>query len=897
MSAIPATARRSEPLSSESALSWPAKQRPLLILSQIAIVTRLTGRNVELQADLSEHHSPMRNAFQSTSRASTPRPSISPLSTASKPNRSPELTRDTAMGMAAAREEDDLDNAADGTTAENGYLQDDRSSSLSDPEDEQDEDEGLDEPNRSGGQAVQLVAQRSVDDDSEAETERLDNTPQKPLQHADSLGRTPSKLSQAATAEDELSEPPSPLQMDIGAASSTSTNGTLGTGMKRKRSDTAESPLTSAESDLEESPRKRSHEINLVPEAEAEGTVAIHNTAERATKTEVESTAPGEDHGTPAPVVLAKVVKGKKGKPKGRKTKDVHHESEIEQPEEVAEREEIEPSAKLAAKSEGERQVKLVASSAFEGIAKQFTRFREKLYDERLATMNAELSMLAQPDCQHAEYLRQVACVNARREKQMREAQAFYHYRLTSIRQRTLGDRSQLQSQYHQHIREMRESIMYQLGEEWHNIQKERRQQHQEKDDAYVYKFPANKSAQIRQQAKYNQEVSVLSGIAKYVGFPAAPDIDGAEGDLLEDDLKAMKITNRAPQPSATAPAPPPAQPAYPRFPTVPTQNEALAHQQYIEQNAWAQSQRPLHNNLGTPNLTHTPDWVDRPGGNHGSSARNLIRNLSGNGGLNHTRDQGPGHSHLPSRTGTPFATPLPQKRAGLSQLPAEQLLSSSGTVGMGSDGAEAPSSVLAAPATGERVLGSGHYEQRQQQQQQLGGGAPLLVGKVRGGVNGHGGGGGVGGSGGGTEREVSASSLRNISGVSAISGASTIDAPLLPAEAEDSSAAVEKVGQSERERNAKTRFPAMSTSGEGGALPLYERGRGFETNPLLFEEQRQQQYRHHRDDGRTRDGERDGDSDGARYANARHVGFGRGQEAAFETVAAAGLPVTSMAP
>ena len=283
--------------------------------------------------------------------------------------------------------------------------------------------------------------------------------------------------------------------------------------------------------------------MKLVPEAEAEDTVAVDDTAERAAKTEVESVAPEEDHGTPAPVVLAKMVKGKKGKPRGRKVKDAHTEPEIEQPEEVANGPETEPSAELAAKSEGERQVKLVASSAFEGVAKQFTRFREKLYDERLATMNAELSMLAQPDCQHPEYLRQVACVNARREKQMREAQAFYHYRLTSIRQRTLGDRSQLQSQYHQHIREMRESVMYQLGEEWYNIQKERRQQHQEKDDAYIYKFPAKKSAQIRQQAKYNHEVSVLSGVAKYVGFPAAPDINGAEGDLLEDDLKAMKVS------------------------------------------------------------------------------------------------------------------------------------------------------------------------------------------------------------------------------------------------------------------------------------------------------------------------------------------------------------------
>ncbi|KAK0927694.1 hypothetical protein LTR29_017566, partial [Friedmanniomyces endolithicus] len=329
---------------------------------------------------------------------------------------------------------------------------------------------------------------------------------------------------------------------------------------------------------------------------------------------------------------------------------------------------------------------------------------------------------------------------------------------------------------------------------------------------------------------------------------------------------------------------------------------------QYIEQNAWAQSQRPLHNNLGTPNLTHTPDWVDRPGGNHGSSARNLIRNLSGgNGGLNHTRDQGPGHGHLPSRTGTPFATPLPQKRAGLPQLPAEHL-SSSGTVAVGSDGVEVPSSGLAAPPTGEGGLGSAryHHDQQQLQQQQLGGGTALLVGKVRGGVNGHGGssgGGGPGGSG-GMEREVSAASLRNISGVSAVSGASTIDAPLLPAEMEDSGAVVEKEGEREWEReraaggSGKSRMPGTSLLDERGALPLYERGGGFETNPLLYS----QHQPHGRDDGgeRPRDMQRGGE--GGRemgFDDRRHAGFGRGQEAAFETAAAAaaGLPRTSLAP
>ncbi|KAK5731836.1 hypothetical protein LTR17_011048 [Elasticomyces elasticus] len=674
----------------------------------------------------------MRGVRPSSSRAGTPRPSISPLSTA---NRSPEATRDTVLNNDAMQAE--ADNGI------HGDLQDDSSSILSDPDDERDDFVSANAAIGNRTPQPQLVAQSTKEDDSEAETERLENTPQKLFQHADSTGRTPSKLSQAATVEEELSEPPSPLQMNTGAASSTSTVGPIG--KKRKRSETAESPLTSAESDLEESPRKRSHEMHPEPAAEeGDDTIVPDDTLDGVAKAEVEVVAPQEELGTPAPVALTKGMKGKKGKPKGRKMKETHPEIEIEQPEEIADAPEAEPSADVA-KGEGERLAKAAASSAFEGIAKQFTAFREKLYDERLATMNTEISMLAQPDCQHPEYLRQVACVNARREKQMREAQAYYHYRLTSIRQRTLGDRSQLQSQYHQHIREMREDVMYKLGEDWYNIQKERRQQHQEMGDAYIYKFPAKKSAQIRQQAKYNQEISVLSGVAKYVGFPAAPDINGADGDGLEDDLKAMKISKRVPQP-ATAPAPalPSAQPAYQRYPTVPTQNEALAHQQYIEQNAWAQPQRPLHN-LATPGLTHTPDWVDRPG-NH-SSARNLIRNLSG-------------QNHL-QRTGSPYATPLPQKRQG----PPEQL-SSSGTVAINSDGVDPPSSVLAAPPTNDRNLIMHHYASTPQP-------SPLHVGKQRI-VNG-----------GGVVMDRDLTGFRNVSNISAISGTSTIDAPQAPESAE----------------------------------------------------------------------------------------------------------------
>lgn len=313
------------------------------------------------------------------------------------------------------------------------------------------------------------------------------------------------------------------------------------TGKKRKRSDPAESPLTSAESDLEESPRKRSYE--LPPETAMEETEELRdgNAIEDPAVEPVETPAPEEARGTPIAIALLKGTKGKKGK-KGKKAKEAL-EAATDQPEQIAEMEKELGSENATAKTEEEKQQKAEASTMFEELAKQFTAFREALYSERIASMTAELDFLAQPDCQHPEYLRQVACVNARREKQMREAQAHYHFKLRSMQQRVLGDRSQLHSQYFQRIRELREEVLYSLGEDWYKIQKERRQQHHENDEAFVFKFPAKRSAQIRQQAKYNQEVSVLSGVAKYVGFPAAPDIGGAEGDGLEDDLKAMRVS------------------------------------------------------------------------------------------------------------------------------------------------------------------------------------------------------------------------------------------------------------------------------------------------------------------------------------------------------------------
>jgi hypothetical protein len=239
-----------------------------------------------------------------------------------------------------------------------------------------------------------------------------------------------------------------------------------------------------------------------------------------------------------APAAPAKGGRGRKGKRKFKKPEETEAQPVAETVE--VEEEVVEDNAP---KTEEDLQAKKEASSIYDDVAKQFRSFREKLCNERLATITTELQLLSHPECAHPEYVKQAACVDARLQKQVREAHAYYNYKLRSVRDRTLGDRSQLHSQFYQTAREVREDVLYKLGEDWYAIQKERRNSYEENDDRYIYKFRTNKSRQVRYQAKYNQEVSILSGIAKYVGFPAAPELSGVEGNGIEEDLKAMKVS------------------------------------------------------------------------------------------------------------------------------------------------------------------------------------------------------------------------------------------------------------------------------------------------------------------------------------------------------------------
>lgn len=164
----------------------------------------------------------------SPTRSDNPRPSISPLSAKA----SPVALRDHASRDTLTREEED------GLDAPSGNRDDDdnRSSSLSEPDEDLEADAQQNGVSETLATNEELSAHQSLEVDSEAETERLDQTPHKARKQLEETGRTPSKLNQAAAPDDELSDPPSPLPAGPGATSSTGTTDTIGEFSGRKTS-------------------------------------------------------------------------------------------------------------------------------------------------------------------------------------------------------------------------------------------------------------------------------------------------------------------------------------------------------------------------------------------------------------------------------------------------------------------------------------------------------------------------------------------------------------------------------------------------------------------------------------------------------------------------------------
>lgn len=181
------------------------------------------------------------------------------------------------------------------------------------------------------------------------------------------------------------------------------------------------------------------------------------------------------------------------------------------------------------------------AMGSLGGIEGQFAAFRDKLYDERLAQLSNEYVSLTSPHSSHPDYVAKLQCVDARRDRKIHLEQVLYQYKLKALQTKFMAMRSQIHSQYYQTARDVREQKLEEVGERLYKMQRDRRQWEGIVPDC-AFMFPKDRTRQIATQTAYNREVSLLAGIAKYAGFPGAPEIASLSAQDITADLQAMGL-------------------------------------------------------------------------------------------------------------------------------------------------------------------------------------------------------------------------------------------------------------------------------------------------------------------------------------------------------------------
>lgn len=147
-----------------------------------------------------------------------------------------------------------------------------------------------------------------------------------------------------------------------------------------------------------------------------------------------------------------------------------------------------------------------------------------RIFDERLTLCNEELAQLEKPELIHPELLLMKSVLDKRRDQKIHYEQTRLKLKLQSLQRESIANKAAAHSQYMQTVAEIREKSLSSINKDIHQTQRERRSCEAEVPD-YMYKFSTKRSQQIIEQIAYNEEISLLSGVAKYVGFPAAPQV------------------------------------------------------------------------------------------------------------------------------------------------------------------------------------------------------------------------------------------------------------------------------------------------------------------------------------------------------------------------------------
>ncbi|PGH09621.1 hypothetical protein AJ79_05677 [Helicocarpus griseus UAMH5409] len=523
---------------------------------------------------------------------------------------------------------------ANGRDVEDSLADDARSSSLSELDDDLDNDQlGVESPK---------LEKLASEIDSEAETERIEESPNHPRSRANivlnvgTFEASPSKLAQSTTYDelnddegDETETSPSKPQRQassngVPAAADVATadgpellSASLeAISKKRKRLDLEED--AGAEPSEEEPLRKRRGSVTIDGAAskslpELSSTLPSGETPQKNNETSLDETPADETQSLDARASVPKSKRGKKGKRKGKSVKQVNDDTEREsvppsggvdqdtngladeqaaEEEEPAEAVDEAEDTEVVSKAEEEFMKKSTAMELLVSLEKQFATLRDRIYDERIANLNNELAQLNEENTTHPEYLRQLSIIENYRDDKIRYEETLFRYKLSSLLNKSQAERCQTNSTYFQKARDVREKYLDEASSLHYRIQQDRFQNTEASPD-FSIPFPIRRSQQISQQTAYNKEVSVLSGVAKYVGFPAAPTLEPARQNEADEDLMKMGIGSSR---SMNAPSFP--RPSLPRstFTATPsTMPRPGAAEEFLEHTPWANPQHSSH--------------------------------------------------------------------------------------------------------------------------------------------------------------------------------------------------------------------------------------------------------------------------------------------------------------
>jgi len=156
--------------------------------------------------------------------------------------------------------------------------------------------------------------------------------------------------------------------------------------------------------------------------------------------------------------------------------------------------------------------------------------------------LNDEIAQLSAPRPSHPEFLRQLECIWRYRDEKFETEQKLLVYKIKSLKTKSVAQRSQIHSAYFQTVRDVREKHLDRIGERLSRVRRDHVKT-DEKIPSYSIPFPTRRSTQITQQSSYNKEVSILSGVAKFVGFPAAPNVTSAFQAEMDEDMEKMGVS------------------------------------------------------------------------------------------------------------------------------------------------------------------------------------------------------------------------------------------------------------------------------------------------------------------------------------------------------------------